>query len=376
MIGSGNRERLMLQTPTCGPDNIMGCCQAGCTVTGTAAATYGGGSCSMGGTFACNAGALTFTSSSTACGGSFACGNTNQTVTLDLNCGATNHIGPITAQLSCDATGICTTQTSYSSLAELTLPTPSCTVAGNRTDCMFGIWSYGVAPEKRFTSVAEAKVFDGNRFTDKPGYLGCGAIGTCSVVDSSSADASSTGVACRDGSPKCGGIVGDPGWKICYGKYCETGTCSGAGGTPPWCDERTASGATGLFDCVTWSSFRPTGASGSTNPCTQSNARPTATSYMADFVSGLPTANCAASISGSSYVRASTRTVYAAPHEASRRVVVSPTGAVSYSALTDDDSGQKKHTFGQRASASEALYWLEVPKAVHTCRHADSTTCE
>ncbi|HEY6005761.1 MAG TPA: PilC/PilY family type IV pilus protein [Anaeromyxobacter sp.] len=378
LLGSGNRERLLLQSPTCGPDNLLGCCQAQCSVaSATFATSYGSGSCSTGGTFTCNGGALVYTpATANNCSTPFACGPATQTVTLSFDCGSAGRTGPITTQLSCDSSGSCSVDTSFSrSELDVTALMPACGPDAPR-DCFFGIWSYGVQSEKLFKTLAEAKSFEANRFTDVPSFAGCGSIGTCSVVSVSHALAQDVGLTCLDGATKCKADVGDPGWKYCYGLRCPTQGCTGT-----WCDERTGSGPFGSRTCIGWSSFRPTGFVAGNDPCTTQSGTPTSINYVADFRAGVASANCNVYLDDSSgvltYGRAVAKSAFAAPQNASKRIVVNARGEVNYSALKiEAGTGAEKINMGTRSNVAEPLYQIEIPRVVHACRHVDAGNCE
>jgi hypothetical protein len=234
-------------------------------------------------------------------------------------------------------------------------------------DCYFGFWSYGIEEEKRFTTLAEAQDFEDNRFTDVPGFAGCGSIGTCSVVDVTFAQSKASGTVGA-------ATVGSPGWKYCYGKSCPVQGCSDT-----WCDEKTTSQPLGIASCIEWASFRPTGALGTNDPCTTSLGTPTAFSYRANFLTGVPDAACnryeQAAAGDIIYGRATRKDTLAPPNPPSGRGTFAG-GRAQMSSTTTDDTGTDKKTFGQTHSIAQPLYQIEVPRVVHTCRHVDPTTCE
>jgi type IV pilus assembly protein PilY1 len=404
MAGSGNREQLMEVKPTCSADDLLGCCQAGCSVTSAAVtASYGTSSCSTGGTFSCSAGALTWTPSGggAACNGSFACGasssSVTQSVTFNFDCGTAGKLGPFSATLTCDSSGICSTDTvPNTGTIDVSSITTACSTTGGKHDCMFGVWGYGQKAEKRFDETdstgASAKAFDENRFTDVAGYSGCGTFGTCSLVNASPAvviDSPTTGlgVTCQGlpSTAKCQAGSTDPGWKYCYGEYCATGSCTTPDTTPPWCDERTASAAVGGYSaCVQFATFRPTGAV-SLDPCSAASGTPTTLSYLVDPLSGTPSDACGYGVANAdgttTYNRAQSKNAYSPPKTSTVRIVVNDKGEVNYSVLGDpSDSGGEgadKNNLMTRSSTAEPLYILEVPRVGHQCRHvANSGKCE
>jgi type IV pilus assembly protein PilY1 len=375
LLGSGNRERLLQQTPKCGPSNLLGCCQAQCgVVSATSSVDYGGGSCRTGGTFTCNGGNLQFTPAATSgCSGSYACGPAHQRVTVDVSCAGVSDPAPWSAAFDVDPSGVATHEVAMPAFPaepdfDVAALMPACGPNAPR-DCYFGVWSYGVAAEKRFTTLEEAKAFEGNRFTDVPGYAGCGSIGTCSVVDVTLTEARSTGTVGAEAK------VGDPGWKYCYGRKCPVEGCA-----ETWCDERTTSQPLGVASCIEWASFRPTGSGGSTNPCETSIGMPTAFSYRANFLSGVPDASCNRyeETVGSDvvYGRATRRDTLAPPNSPSVHASVDEHGGTQTASLNTGDQGTDKKVFGKTHSIAQPLYQIEVPRVVHTCRHVDPSTCE
>jgi hypothetical protein len=161
-----------------------------------------------------------------------------------------------------------------------------------------------------------------------------------------------------------------------YGVACPAETCASSS----WTDERTGAAAGVSQSCVQWSSFRPTGASGGTDPCTTTVGTPTSFNYLADYVTGLPRLNCGFEddpTSTTAYLRAQVHNAFAPPQNPSPRVVVNSRGEVSYGTLRIE-SGQpaEKTTTGVRSSVGEYIYRLEVDRALHQCRHVDPATCE
>jgi type IV pilus assembly protein PilY1 len=161
-----------------------------------------------------------------------------------------------------------------------------------------------------------------------------------------------------------------------YGKWCPTGTCTPA----TWTDEKSGSAPTVFRGCSEWSGFRPTGASSSTDPCSASSGTPSTIRYRADVKSGIPREFCGvdSTVSGrAAYLFGVQKNAYAPPQSGSIRVVVNDKGQVNYSTLKiETGSPAEKQGLGTRSSLSEPLYWLEVPRDVHSCRHVDPTTCQ
>ena len=67
-VGSGNRERIMQQGEACGPDNLIGCCRGGCSVTdATTVDSYG--ACGFTNHFRCESGKMMRDPVTTTCTG-------------------------------------------------------------------------------------------------------------------------------------------------------------------------------------------------------------------------------------------------------------------------------------------------------------------
>jgi type IV pilus assembly protein PilY1 len=379
LTGSANREQLLKQGHRCGPDNVMGCCASGCTVTSTTSSTaYGAGSCSMGGTFQCTGGLLSYAPAATSsCAGSFSCGPVDTAVTFTFDCGAAGAPPPMTARLTCGADGVCTTRQTVSSTYDF----PTASLARPLPEYrFFGVWAYGAASSRLFKDVAGARAFDGNRFTDVA-LSGCADTpgGTCKLVETSPAQVQDVGAglttSCRGGFSKCSATTEDPGWMYSYGKFCPLESCS----PPTWTDERTGSGSLVALGCVGWSGFRPTGAAASNDPCTSSAGSPTSLAYRVDARAGVPRKGCGVEDTTPTlaYYAAQQRNAFAPPQNASMRIVVNDKGQVNYSTLKiETGTPAEKTSLGTRSSISDPLYWLEVPRVLHECRHVDPSTCQ
>ena len=374
-LGSGNREQMMSSGAACGTDNLMACCQAGCTsVTATTGENYG--ACGHTDTFSCAGGLLTHTGTNTCPAGGATCASApangfTDTVSLQFQCPG----APTTAasgSASCDVNGLCTvTPVSPVQLSgSFTAPTH------NR---FYGVRSYGGATGKVFSDQASAKAFDQNRSTDVP-YAGTCAGGACTLVNTTQASATFNTsnpmlvtTTCADGSTTCSATTGDAGWYYELGDRCPLASCTS---TPPWTDEKTGSGANVLLGCVAWGGFRPVGVATSTDPCSGAQGAPTVYDYSVNYVSGTPSASCNGSTSGGAAYIASQRSVTAAPGGATVRVDIGPNGQINYSTLTlDSGSAPSSASAGTRSASGSPVYWLEVPQQLHQCRHVDTTTC-
>ena len=69
-------------------------------------------------------------------------------------------------------------------------------------------------------------------------------------------------------------------------------------------------------------------------------------------------------------------TEFFTPQNPMPRVIVTADGQVKYSSLQMDAGSQPQSTtLGYRDAITELLYYLEVPRDLHSCRHVDATTC-
>jgi type IV pilus assembly protein PilY1 len=371
----------MTQTATCGTDNLYACCQAGCTsVTATTSENYG--ACGYTDTFSCVNGLLTHAATNTcASSGTPSCaaapGNAyTASVNLSLTCPASS--GSTTTALSgsasCDGTGVCSIT-----------PVPETQVSGNFTarphNRFYAVTSYGGPTTRLFTDQASAKVFDQNRLTDVA-YTGtCNGGGSCTLVNTTQAAVTFnpatpmvTTTGCADGSTKCTASASDPGWYYEFGDLCPLASCPT---NPPWTDEKTGAPGNLVLGCVTWNGFRPYGVSLSTDPCSGSQGAPTVYDYSADYVTGAPSAACNGDQNTNQYFIASQRSVTAAPGGATVRVDVNQNGQINYSVLQlDSGSAPSSESSGTRSTAGAPIYWLEVPRQLHNCRHVDPSSCQ
>jgi hypothetical protein len=377
-IGSGNREQLMQQGATCTQDNLLGCCQAGCTVSGTYAENFAG-TCGWTSTFACdssgNMSHAAVTASPAACGTSqTTCASSatpfQATATVSVSAcpgGATARTS--TGTISCNSSGTCSSDQSTPAFTNIGFGTVGVTSSTQPATRFFGIWSYGRDTAKMFSDLAGAKLFDANRFTDSPSYTAScsGPRGsTCVLVDTTAAtvsyDPSVAGSFTVTGNQA---TVDDAGWTYSY-----------QGGS-----EKTGAGATVIIGCTAWSGFIPTNASGGTNTCSGTVGNVTATSYLSDFVTGVPSPSCGYQDAvNNRYNRLTTQTTTAPPNTANMRVVINASGQVEYSALQLlPGSGPSNKALATRSQVLEPIYWLEVPRDLHNCRHdpaLSASTCQ
>ena len=371
-IGSGNREQLMQEGTACGSDNLLACCQEGCSAV-TATSTENYGACSRTDTFSCVGGLLTHTDSNNCATSGATCaaapgnaysGSVNLTFVCPTSSGSTTTTASGT--VSCSSTGICT----------VTPVTPTSIPAGNLSapshNRFYGVLSYGGASTKMFTDQPSAKTFDQNRSTDVA-YAGtCGGV-PCSLVNSTPAQVTFntstpqlSSTTCANAAAKCWATTTDPGWYYEFGDYCPLQSCPTA---PPWTDEKTPSGSNVVLGCVGWSGFRPVGVTTSTNPCQGNQGAPTVYNYSANYISGAPSGSCNGyANAGTAYIAAQ-QSVTAAPNGA-MTMVTTQNGEVNYSSVVANSGAPiTGNSAGTRSTSGSAIYWLEVPPQLHQCRH-------
>lgn len=388
-IGSGNREQLMRQTATCGTDNLLGCCQAGCS-TVTATTTENDGSCSHSDTFSCVNGLLTHTdtnscpASGTTCAGSPA-GTYTRNVALSWTCPSYGPVS-VTGSASFDGSGLgAVTPVGASFFPARPTDRAPAAWAAMTHNRFYGIKSYGGPAQKTFSDLASAKVFDRNRYTDVD-YSGTCAGGSCSLIDTTQANVTfdintpaNLTTTCADGSSKCTATTDDPGWFYEFGDRCPLESCNTP---PPWTDEKTGSGANVILGCVDWGGFRPFGATSTdsggtvTDPCSGNQGAPTVYDYSVNYISGAPSFSCSGFSSAGQLYAAAQRSVTAAPGGATVRVDINAQGQINYSSLQlDSGSPPSSQSAGTSSVMGTKLYWLQVPQQLHNCRHVNPASC-
>jgi type IV pilus assembly protein PilY1 len=367
----------MQQGATCTQDNLLGCCQAGCTVSGSYAESFGG-TCGWSSTFACDASGnmshAAVTDTPAACGtGTTTCASATTPFTATATTSVSACPGgaatrTATGSVSCNSSGTCSSDQGTPPLTNIGFGTVSVSASTQPANRFYGVWSYGKDTKKMFTDLAGAKLFDANRFTDSSSFTtSCsGPRGsTCVLVDTTASTVSYN--PSLAGSYSVSGnqaTVDDAGWFYSY-----TGS-----------SEKTGAGATVIIGCTAWNGFIPTNASGGTNMCSGEVGTVTATSYLSNFVTGVPSASCGYQDAVTNrYNRFTTQTTTAPPNTSSMRVVINASGQVEYSALQLlPGSGPSNKALATRAQVVEPVYWLEVPRDLHNCRHdpaLSASTC-
>jgi type IV pilus assembly protein PilY1 len=376
-IGSGNRERMLTSGASCGPDNVFGCFQAGCNTDVTTKYDYG--SCSYVVKAHANGGTIKqdrSTTDGTACADTdISCDQLKIDVRVETVCNGWKPAGgSFHASLDCAADGTCTSaekvQKGNTTPADrLTNP--------NVKNRFYGVWAYG--GERVFNDWAGAVTYDGRRFTDIP-YAGTcvGSVAnSCTLVDTTGATVSTAGaVTCASGT-SCSADGYGPGWLYEYG---HAGTCPLGSGcsTTDWSDEKTGSGATVLAGCVDWNSFRPMGsASSAVSPCEVNAGTARNFSYLADYLTGVPTTTCG-TVGTTTIARATTRSTTVPPLDPTHMISLGANGQTTYSvAVIEPGGAPQTRQVGTGNDGNAMIYWLEVPRSLHACRHTgDASQCE
>ncbi len=372
-LGSGNRERMMQKGAACGTDNLMGCCQAGCAVSSTVKDDYG--ACDFASTFSCGSdGQMTrsvptptaacATDSDAVCGSGK---NFSSALDLQVTCpGAT--LSKVAGSISVDTAGVCSSlspvgKQDFAAGVTSTLATPP-------KSRFYGIWSYGKDDAKMFKSDKDVGAFEKNRFTDVAlGTATCTGPtdGNCTLVNTTPAvvtyDTKTNAVSSTcspDPKVKCKADEYDAGW---YYEYAD--------------NERTGSGATVAVACTAWNSLDPTGSGSSgTDICSGTVGTPATNGYLADYVSGVQSLACGYAKSGN-VARSTPRNSTAPPSTSMVRATVNAKGQIEYSTLSlDPGAPPGSKSLGVRSEIAEPVYWLEVGRQLHSCRHVDSSTCK
>ncbi len=384
-LGSGNRERMMQQGQACGPDNLMSCCKSGCSAV-SATTTDNYGSCAQTSGFSCTNGQLNNQPTGSTCGATATCasgGTFTSSVALNITCPAPAASPPgtgvfgHTSSASCDASGTCPAIAGMGADDVGGLYDGTCTKGR-----FYGFRAYGGTAEKKFTTLLEAKTFDRARYTDVA-YTSADCAGTgnsCALIDTTKARAV-VGAGLPDctaaGGARCYANRDDPGWFYQYGDVCPTQTCPSFGACS---SEKTGSGSLVTFGCVLWNGFQPVGAQGGGDPCTGSLGTPLTYGYASDYVTGVPRYGCGYAMSGDTTLyRGQQRSSVSPPSAPLARITAGARGGVQYSGLQLDPGSAPQNTAaGTRSDFAESVYWLEVSRELHSCRHdpaASNTIC-
>jgi type IV pilus assembly protein PilY1 len=230
----------------------------------------------------------------------------------------------------------------------------------------FGFFSYG-GTERVFDSKESALAYDGLRLTDRSTYSPSEPCTRekCILTDVTipESDFSTTTI---DGKTvryvpadklKKADPLG-PGWFIEYASL----------------DEKTAAGSSILVGTVFWPSLVPP--EGEQEACGPALTGDIGRSWQADYLTGAPdTAESFRIPQG--YIQAKSRAVAAPPPEPASVISLSKTGAVSYGIIvTDPGAPPVAETLKTQRDLTSEIYWLEVPRSLHECRHVNKNACD
>jgi type IV pilus assembly protein PilY1 len=280
-----------------------------------------------------------------------------------------------TSTASCDATGTCGNVAGMGADDVGGKYDGSCTKAR-----FFGFVAYGGDAKKKFTTASEAKTFDRARSTDVAFSSSDCPGGSCALIDTTRARAV-VGANLPDctaaGGAQCYAKQGDPGWFYQYGDVCPTSACPDFGACS---SEKTGSGSLVTFGCVLWNGFQPIGVQSGGDPCTGDIGSPLSYGYTSDYLTGVPRQGCGYSVTGSTTLyRGQQRSSVSPPSAPLARITAGARGGVQYSGLQLDPGSPPQNTSaGTRTDFAESVYWLEVPRELHSCRHdpaSSNTVC-
>lgn len=366
LLGSGNREQAMQQGAACTPDNVLGCVHAGCD---TFASNHTAGDpYAMVTSFQSTAGQLTLqpVSRTSMANQAFTGAPGNQALhdaTMRAVCpsGTVSGLGSYQGQLG---------------HTYLDVPIGNMGVAAGRNlpvTCQksrfYSVWAYGRDPAKQFHDLATAQAFERNRFTDVP-LNGCAGTtgGSCSLIDTTLATVTTASADPTCGNAgRCSATADDAGWFYEYGDSCPTKTCGALGACT---NEKTGSGSTVMMGCATWNGFKPVGSLTGNDPCTGSVGTPQTFGYVSNFISGIPDTQCGYVDPNGTIYRATARSAIAVPMAPNERISMNAKGEVAYTTLQIDPGNAPLSTsMGSRSEVAEPVYWLDVPRDLHLCRH-------
>ncbi|HET9450146.1 MAG TPA: hypothetical protein VFO83_04665, partial [Aggregicoccus sp.] len=133
-------------------------------------------------------------------------------------------------------------------------------------------------------------------------------------------------------------------------------------------DERTASSALLLGGCVLWNTLQSNGQT----DLACSDARPpdSAYIYQGDAISGAIQCGTPGSSTYTATDRFRVRSTFISPQQPSPVISVSPTtGEILYSAVSVEPGAPPLSVSVGSGEIIGPIHWLEVPRAVHDCRH-------
>jgi type IV pilus assembly protein PilY1 len=227
----------------------------------------------------------------------------------------------------------------------------------------FGFHAYG-GWQRRFHDAAEALAFDEGRLTED------GSLVDVTIPDS----AYQTYVHPTQGPVRYvptstlaslpRGTLEGPGWFLRYGGP----------------QEKTAAGSAVLGGIVFWPSFSPP-AGATVSACELVGSGDISRSWQADVITGLPDQSDGFRLVDASgnplgFLPSKTRDAWAPPPEPAAVVSVSASGVVRYEVVMPSvGSAPVTETLRERENTAPDIYWLEVPRNLHVCRHENAQAC-
>ncbi|WNG44400.1 hypothetical protein F0U60_09970 [Archangium minus] len=244
----------------------------------------------------------------------------------------------------------------------------------------FGFQAYG-SGNRTFSDAAGAVKFDGMRLTDTAGFK-CSDGSSCSLVDVTipnayykTLPADESGVAQRYITPADlkklpGAGPGTPGWFVRYDNSLL---------------ERTAEGSTVLAGVVFWPTFSPSAGTGAA-ACTLSGLGDMSYSWQADAITGLPDQAASFQVYDTDpstgrriltgYIQSKARPTGGPPGAGMPVVTLAKDGSKRYEvAMSSPGSAPITEAAKTMTNAAPDIYWLEVPRNLHECRHENAEAC-
>ncbi len=416
-LGTGDRQNLRTNEQTaCTPTNLLGCIRQGCSFT-FQLETKLGSAINMERTVSYNWGntnnTLTVTPDGTPTLGSFpaSCGTVNgnnnqwelEMEGFQAKCPAGNFTNNYSvtggsAEMNCQngATGWqCTTQTGSLSTTGGANATPAflATLPRNR---YVGFFSYGGT--RVFNTSASAVSYDDQRLTDVPWLRAddCGVPVTvpgtgCTLKDVTLRNGYNNGTFVLPANLLAQGINPLDGKSYTYVDKAVLTTFVTANPTfkpaktdPGWLtyytdiDEKTAAGSTILASVVFWPTFLPPppGATG-VDPCASLVRGDSGRSWQADITTGLPDQSPGFKFGSSGFIPYKVRAVSAPPPEPANVITLSKSGKIRMGTLVaDPGSNPQSEQLAADKDIATDVYWVDVPRDEHVCRHLDRRACE
>jgi type IV pilus assembly protein PilY1 len=385
-LGTGDRQHLRSKEGThCGPDDLLACVRMRCDVKAELLADINGQLRQS--VVEYNDGVLVRNVESSSGGEGAVCASSRLELTsLRIECDDGTALGggsyyfpalgstqPASTEAECSLSGgawSCSLASLPSdSHGDLNLGTDADKVPHNR---YFGFHAYG-GWQRRFKSATEAVAFDKKRVTD--GDFACGAGTDCSLVDVTIPDSAyvtyshpTLGTLRYVPTSKLGtlarGTAEGPGWFLRYDGL----------------QEKTAAGSAVLGGIVFWPSFSPP-TSPTVSACRLSGEGDFSRSWQADVITGLPDQSEGFRVHDKDgallgFTPAKTSDAWAPPPEPAAVVSVSPAGGIRYEVVMPGvGKAPVTETLRERENTTPDIYWLEVPRNLHVCRHENAQAC-